>query len=376
MRWRRLTLRWPESVRELIARRYRNGRSEWLLGGGSWPIEFPLGCPSEHEASQNMHAVREWIVAWQSWKGSGEIKWTERRWRSLGSQSVPQRVTIHTPIDAAAWIGEQERWRSAQSRCNKILERRPFLGQKLSRYFDLLADATPDEIGRIESVLDWLETGDTRAFYPRQLPIAGLDTKWIESRAAMVAALSGGPLDFRRPPTTVRMRVLDTALSEAVGGLSDISVPVDDLAALAIRPSRVWVVENLQTGLAFESLRGTVVFMGLGYGVSVLASIPWVERAECLYWGDIDTHGFAMLSRARSVLPNLRSELMDEHTLLRFRDLWGIEPAQCGNTEVAALTTEEMNLFCSLQRHKWAPSIRLEQERIGWDYAWPRVLAR
>jgi hypothetical protein len=314
-------------------------------------------------------------MAWQSWKGAGEIKWTERRWRSLGTQLVPDRVVIHAPMDAAAWIGEQERWRSAQSRFYKILERRPFLGQKLSRYFDLLADAPEDDIERVVSVLDWLETGDARAFYPRQLPIAGLDTKWIESRAAMVADLSGGPLDFRRPPAIVRMRVLDAGLSEAAGGLSDISAPIGELAALAIRPSRVWVVENFQTGLAFESLRDTVVFMGLGYGVSVLASIPWVERAECVYWGDMDTHGFAMLSRARSVLPNLRSELMDEQTLLRFRDLWGIEPAQCGTTEIAALTTNEMNLFLSLQRHRWAPSIRLEQERIGWDYAWQRVLA-
>lgn len=375
MRWGSLTLRWPESVRELIARRYRSGRGEWLLGGGSWPIEVPLGCPSEHEASQNIQAVREWIVAWQSWKGAGEVQWTERHWRSLGTQWAPRRIVIHTATDAAAWIGEQDRWRSAQSRCNKILERRPFLGQKLSRYFDLLADATPDEMERIERVLDWLESGNARAFYPRQLPIAGLDTKWIESRAAIVADLSGCPLEFRRPPALARMRMLDGGLSEAAGGLSDVTAPIDELAALAIRPSCVWIVENLQTGLAFEPLKDTVVFMGLGYGVSVLASIPWVGRAECRYWGDIDTHGFAMLSRARSVLPNLRSELMDEQTLLRFQDLWGVEPAQCGTIENAALTADEMNLFLSLQRHRWAPSVRLEQERIGWDYAWQRVLA-
>src|SRR5580700_9720753 len=125
MRWRRLKLRWPEGVRELIARRYRNGRSEWLLGGGRWPIEVPLGCPSENEASRNIPAVREWIAAWQSWKGSGDVKWAERRWRSLGTQLVPQRIVIPTAMLAAAWIGEQDRWRSAQSRCNKILELRP-----------------------------------------------------------------------------------------------------------------------------------------------------------------------------------------------------------------------------------------------------------
>jgi hypothetical protein len=43
-----------------------------------------------------------------------------------------------------------------------------------------------------------------------------------------------------------------------------------DLAAL--RPvARVYIVENLQTGLAFEDCEGSVVFMGLGRGACSLA---------------------------------------------------------------------------------------------------------
>jgi hypothetical protein len=252
---------------------------------------------------------------------------------------------------------------------------RPALGPKLGRYFDVLAEGTPNEIARIQSVLAWLETNSARALYPRQLPVAGLDTKWIESRGGMISDLWGSPLDFRRPPARARIRLLDAGLSRAVGGLSDISAPVDELAFLEIRPSRIWIVENLQTGLAFESLHGSIVFMGLGYGVSLLSAIPWVRQAECFYWGDIDTHGYAILSRARSALPNLRSILMDEETLLEFRDLWGVEPVQCGTAEVMALTTEERELFLALQRNRWAPCVRLEQERIAWDYAWSRVLA-
>jgi hypothetical protein len=283
---------------------------------------------------------------------------------------------IRTAEDAAAWIGEQNRWLVAKTRCNAIMERRPALGPKLPRYFDVLADGTPSEIDRIESVLAWLEKGSVQTLYPRQLPIAGLDTKWIESRGGMVSDLRGAPLDFRRLPVIARVRLLDVSLSLSVGGLSDISAPVDELASLVIQPSRVWIVENLQTGLAFESLQGSVVFMGLGYGVSVLSSIPWLRRADCFYWGDIDTHGFAMLGRARSALPNLRSLLMDEETLLKYRDLWGIEPVQCGTADMTMLTAEERNLFTALQRNKWAPRVRLEQERIGWDYAWANVLAR
>jgi hypothetical protein len=37
---------------------------------------------------------------------------------------------------------------------------------------------------------------------------------------------------------------------------------------------------------------------------------------------DIDTHGFAILSQARSVFPELKSLLMDRETLLANRPLW------------------------------------------------------
>ena len=42
----------------------------------------------------------------------------------------------------------------------------------------------------------------------------------------------------------------------------------------------------------------------------------WLRRCAVHYWGDIDTHGFAMLARARRALPQTESLLMDRDTLL------------------------------------------------------------
>ena len=47
--------------------------------------------------------------------------------------------------------------------------------------------------------------------------------------------------------------------------------------------------------------------MGLGYVVEALAAVPWINNAECLYWDDIDTHGYAILHQARSRFPKLKS---------------------------------------------------------------------
>jgi hypothetical protein len=110
--------------------------------------------------------------------------------------------------------------------------------------------------------------------------------------------------------------------------------------------------------------------MAMGYGVGALARLPWVMRAACTYWGDLDTHGFAILSRARLQLPHLESALMDEETLLRHRDLWVTEQDQYATAELPLLTPSEQSVYCGLRQNRWAPNVRLEQERVPWAYAW------
>jgi hypothetical protein len=110
--------------------------------------------------------------------------------------------------------------------------------------------------------------------------------------------------------------------------------------------------------------------MGLGYGVDVLGKIPWLHHARCMYWGDIDTHGFAILNRARSYLPNLETVLMDEATLLGHRELWVEEKDQNASAELSLLTGSELTLFRALKNNTWGKHVRLEQERIRWDEAW------
>ena len=149
-------------------------------------------------------------------------------------------------------------------------------------------------------------------------PTACLKRKWLEPRKSVVAELvaasadgDAGGKDFhqlcglKRAPSLVRMRVLDPTLRAMAGGLGDISAPVESLAGIPWRPSTAIIVENLQTGLALEDLPGAVAFMGLGYAVEALAAVHWINNAACIYWGDIDTHGYAILHQARKRFPHL-----------------------------------------------------------------------
>jgi hypothetical protein len=173
----------------------------------------------------------------------------------------------------------------------------------------------------------------------------------------------------------MRLRILDPALRAGVGGLGDITAPVEQIAALPLRPDRVFIVENLQTGLAFDDLPGAVCFMARGYAVEVFAAIPWLRGRPCHYWGDLDTHGFAILSRLRQHLPDVCSLLMDTDTLLRHRDLWQREDKPAAGP-LERLTEAEQAVFAGLSTGRWGEHVRLEQERIDWRYAWEAIVAR
>src|SRR5437867_8284947 len=132
-------LRFPEDVRAFFARRYRNQHREWLAETGTWPLVMLLGCPTEAEARLQGDAVREWVLAWRRWEGPGKLVWCERRWRTLGPQSLPEKLVLDDAQSLAAWIGEDQRWNRAWSRHRQMVSRWPAVTRRLTRYFDALA---------------------------------------------------------------------------------------------------------------------------------------------------------------------------------------------------------------------------------------------
>ena len=153
-------------------------------------------------------------------------------------------------------------------------------------------------------------------------------------------------------------------------------VPVDSLAladltldaasAALLRPSHAHVVvtENEVNFLTLPPLSGTLALFGAGYGFAELGALGWLAERDVLYWGDIDTHGFAILDELRGVLPAVRSVLMDRETLLAHRPLWGAEPKP-RRGPLPRLDAVETRLYTELVDGVHGDRLRLEQERIG-----------
>ena len=63
----------------------------------------------------------------------------------------------------------------------------------------------------------------------------------------------------------------------------------------------------------------------------------------------------------------------DEATLRQFPTLWTHEKTQHGAEDFPALTAEERHVYTALRQNIWGQAVRLEQERISWDIAWPAL---
>lgn len=106
----------------------------------------------------------------------------------------------------------------------------------------------------------------------------------------------------------------------------------------------------------------TIAIFGSGYSVSNLKNVNWFKNLELLYWGDIDVHGFEILSQFRGYFPHTQSRLMDKQTFDRFfeNDLGTVSNI----TSKLNLTHSEQELYTILKLNNW----RLEQEKIPFNY--------
>jgi hypothetical protein len=379
----------PDTIRVDLQRRYAASHGRWLQGEGHWPLSLPLGLPNESEALARRSETLAWLDRWRAWRGEGNLSWVTRHWSSLGTQVLPERLVLAEAVQVVRWIDEDDRWHNAYRHHDWLTSRWKAFHGHLGKHFRFLAESSDKEVHRLISVLEWLEKNPASGLYPRQVPVAGIDTKWLSSREGLLIELlprirGRGPeeCDFheitglRREPVRLRVRILGEAARKCVGGLGDIEAPLDEIAALVLPLDRVFIVENLRTGLSFENGPTAAVFMRQGYAVDLFDRIPWLKTHPCLYWGDLDTHGFSILNRLRHHLPHAQSILMDERTLLRHRELWGTEETPVQEVTLPMLTPPEHEMFSALRSNRWSRQVRLEQERIPWDYARTQLSAR
>lgn len=358
------------------------------LGGEAlFPLNLRLRKPAARDLTERFADVADWVQALREGskarRGLGyTVHFREQRHRVHGANKLPHAITVDTQHDALRWLGRKSEAKRFSELADTTLEVFPALRNWLLKR-PLRALEHEPVWHDLLTVLAWFQAHPRPGVYLRELDIPGIHTKFIETHRGLLAELldailpqaatdpgATGVRGFNRryglkdKPLLIRFRLLDKRL--AIQGLTDLTVPADQLARLDTNADTVFITENEINGLAFPPVPNALVIFGLGYAVDVLQTLPWLASKRLYYWGDIDSHGFAILHRFRHAFPAARSLLMDRATLDAHRPAWGREDkSKRFSGELANLTQAEQALYHTLCHDDLAAALRLEQEHIG-----------
>jgi hypothetical protein len=353
--------------------------------GCSFPLRLVMKGPTSAELTEHFQAVREWIAELVS-VVEIRIDWRELNHRVLGVQRVPQAIWLDDLDGALAMIGRRGDAARFARVFGLVRSRHPVLLAWL-RQRPLQALELADECERLLAVIEWIARHPRPGIYLRQVDIAGVPSKFIESWRGVltewldltlppeaVAAEKTGSgqfaarYGFREKPVRIRFRLLDARLPMLPGPvLPDIAIDSDSFAALTLPIRRVFITENETNFLVFPPMADAIVVFGAGYGWDALSKAAWLSRCSIHYWGDIDTHGFAILDQLRGRFGHVASLLMDRATLMAHAALWG-EEHEPVRRDLPRLDEAEQALFNDLRDNRYRRNLRLEQEHIGFQW--------
>lgn len=347
-----------------------------------FPLRLTLKTPGPDDITRRFDAVRAWVAAISA-TPHVRLEWQETRHRVQGSQRLPASAWVDRLDDALAWIGKRAEHARFHALHAETATRQPLLLPWLAKR-PLRALELAAEWSRLLDVVSWLQAHPRPGVYLRQVDLPGIHTKFIESQRGVLAdllelALPAAAIDpartgaqrfaarygFLDKPVLLRLRVLDPALHLLPGApCPDLALDADSFARLRLDVARIFITENETNFLAFPPVDKAIVIFGAGYGWEALARAQWLQRCPIHYWGDIDTNGFAILAQLRARFAHVESFLMDRATLLAHESLWGREDRPRA-ADSSRLTPDERSLYEDLRDHRIRPSLRLEQEYIG-----------
>ncbi len=375
-----LKLQTKQTITKKLTSLYTKGEHlRTYLNQEPFEINFSFKRLSQKNIESDFNQINQWIKELKQLPF--DIEFTSVSYRSLGEQSLPRSIIV-TQEQFLAYLGKKrefdkhiailERSFSDFSQLKELFIKEPKLIMEYAEVWD-----------RLLMVCIYFVASPQPNLYIRELEIEGVDSKFIEQYKRVLDKLLETVLEpsfynaeitkmahygfekkygLKYDLPTIRFRILDA--KHYICGLDDLSLPLNLFEKLDLGCENVYITENKINGLSFPQKRDSMVIFGLGYGIESLKDVEWLQDKNIYYWGDIDTHGFAMLSQIRGYFPSTQSILMNHDTVMRFKHLAVVESKPFMG-ELANLTQEEQRVFEGLKSNLYGEALRIEQERIS-----------
>ena len=355
-------------------------------------IKISIKGPKARDIKENYQKALDFAQVWLKTRDL-QVETTVITTKLMGSQTMPKAVIFEDNSAFALFIGKSRAYEKALYLLSLIVENYPrlilFAYKKAKTFLNYL-----DEMERLLSVVSYVKNHKRPGIYLRELDLPCIDTKFIEHHQGILGELLdevlereaidehyGKGSDFARrygfldKPGQVRFRLLDPSLRLPFIDCAypDVTLDEKSFAALKIEVKNVIVVENEISFLSLKACNQTMAIFGAGYGFRALKKASWLKSKKLIYWGDLDTHGLAILREFRlNMAPcPVTSIFMDYATLERYKVSCVEEPKPRLEAALSDLTEEEALAYRALYEKKFVlecpiKHLRLEQEMIPW----------
>lgn len=367
---------------------------------------FPLLIPSAKGSVKDSFAERK-VEAENLYKNSKNAKgrgYTVEtktiKTHKQGMQTIIEKIYFETEIDFIRFIGKEKETENFKKHLSIIknhfsnLNAEDVQNDWLKKHLrSLIAETEDDYWQNIFLCAIWFLNNPHCNVYLREIPVP-VHTKFIEQNTSLIFSVytalnknedtdkvsSNADIYIRWGVRTaepfIRFRSLDKdihlkILNEEFTSY-EIQTPLSAFAKINFNSIEyIFIVENLMVYLTFPAFNKTLCIFGSGFAAVNLKECKTLNEKKLYYFGDMDEHGFEILSNVRSIFPNIQSFCMDQKTYETF-SIFAVKGENShSKIEDLNLSEDELHLFKFLRENKTIG--RLEQEKISQAFIKSRI---
>jgi len=334
------------------------------------------------EPPETVAAIPPWLDAWAVFAGEGaELRTRCRNFSLARGMTIPKELVFDDLAALTRFLGGSHG--TALGKLQSFLGRLSTAGLPVPEdrpAWRAIYRADPADLACLFALMRWRHSvveEDLADTALREIPVAELHTKWVETHAALVlsvfravgwAAPAPGSLSTRlglcdpdRGEIWMRLHPDQCGINgqRRMNGYAP-----SEFTEAPIGVERVLIVENRTTFDRIPVAPGSCLIFGSGKAIlSHAAKMTWLKfMTEVRYWGDCDGAGYFILARLRREIPHVVSILMDLDTVEASRSAWGPEtPREAVSGPLPELTRAE----AAARNLMHQAGSRLEQESIS-----------
>ena len=307
--------------------------------------------------------------------------------RKNGEQTEVSKIYFENESDYLSFINEKKSYKLfdtaiSQIKNSNLLSNEKFVEWAKAHLTDLCAGPESNHFWTDVSLCaDWLNKNQDSNLYIREIPLP-VHTKFIEQNKKIIKSLTekaNSEFEFeitfglRAKPDFVRFRSLsdNIILPFSESRLNECQILLDDFLKLdesfLNMIKNIFIVENEMVYLTFPQFKDSICIWGQGYKVNILNEIEWFKSKRLYYFGDLDEHGFDILSTYRRYYPQIQSFCMDKNVLEEYEQFL-VEGKILESRRIPENLTEVENECFMILRDAADEKNRLEQERVSVAY--------